>query len=298
MRTPALLTRTSTGPSSPGSTMRSMSSASATSPCQRVAVPPAASICGDDLLGPGLVGAVVDPHRPAVGGQHQRGRGADPARGAGHQGAALGRVASDTDAHRPSPLDHGRAPAEAGAEGTEQDAGAARAGAPARFAWASASGIVAAEVLPSLAIESITRSAVEAEPFADRAQDPRVGLVVDEEVDVVELEPGERRPPRSSSSAIRSTAYLKVSWPCMRMTRSVAVDLDQVGAGAVGAQDDRADAALQGAAHQHRAGAVGEDGGGGAIVGVGQGHHQVGADHENVDGAAGFDLAAGDGDAR
>src|ERR1700744_3867674 len=32
--------------------------------------------------------------------------------------------ASDTDAHRPAPLDHGRAPADPGAEGAEQDAGA------------------------------------------------------------------------------------------------------------------------------------------------------------------------------
>jgi hypothetical protein len=52
IRTPALLTRTSTGPSSPGAVIRAMSSPSAMSPCQRVAVPPAASIWATTSFAP------------------------------------------------------------------------------------------------------------------------------------------------------------------------------------------------------------------------------------------------------
>ncbi len=135
----------------------------------------------------------------------------------------------------------------------------------------------------------------EPEPFADRAQDPRVGLVVDEEVDVVERQP--RQGDRLGGRGGHQVDGVAEGLVALHLDHQlVAVDLDQVGLGAVGAQDDRADPALQGAAHEDGAGAVGEDGGGPTIARVGEGHHQVGADHQNIDGAAGFDLPAGDRD--
>ena len=119
-------------------------------------------------------------------------------------------------------------------------------------------------------MQSTTRSRRQLEPFADRAQDAGVGLVVDEEVDVGELEAGGGGRLDASTRAIRSTAWRKVSWPCIaddRRRSRVATIRSAVGA--VGAEHDRADAAALGAAQDDGAGAVGEDGGGAAVLGVG-----------------------------
>ena len=132
------------------------------------------------------------------------------------------------------------------------------------------------------------------EPFADRAQDPGVGLVVDEEVDVGEPEAGggDRLEGRLGHPVDRVAEGLVAlhrghagprGWSWIRSA-----------VGAVGAEHDRADPAARGAAHDDRAGAVGEDGGGAAVVGVGDPRHQVGADDQDVGGAAGLDLAAGE----
>ena len=223
-------------------------------PAARSALPPPASIRSTTSRRAVRVLAVVDPHRPAVAGQRQRRRGADPARGAGDQRAALRR-----HRQRPPPLDHGRAPGEAGAEGAEQDrsavaracrrAGRPRARAGSRPPRCCRSG------------RSSRRRAPRAAPAARRpSEDPARW-------------PGGRRRGRprrartpaasaaaSVASAIRSTAWRKVSWPFIRIT--------PLGAGGVirSAWAPSAPSTIgpirpsPGAPHDDRAGAVGEDG--------------------------------------
>ena len=89
--TPALLTSTSTRPSSSSADASRPSAApgSVTSASIATARPPAPSISPDHPLGALAVGAVVDRDGPAGGGKLGRDRGADPARGAGDQRAAL-----------------------------------------------------------------------------------------------------------------------------------------------------------------------------------------------------------------
>src|SRR6185503_5641217 len=100
-----------------------------------------------------LVGAVVDPDRPAVGGEQLRGGGADPARGAGDEGAALAALAHASVPHSTTVAPQVR-PAPKAAIRTR----APLARPPASRASSSATGIEAAEVLPNLAMQSRTRA--------------------------------------------------------------------------------------------------------------------------------------------
>ncbi len=72
----------------------------------------------------------------------------------------------------------------------------------------------------------------EAEPLTDGRQDARVGLVVDEQVDVVDVVA--RRVASASHVAwvMLATACLKVSWPCMRIRAGSRSTDDQLAPGA------------------------------------------------------------------
>ena len=158
---------------------RSAVAGSRTSPGSGSAAPPAASISRDHARGAVLVGAVVDADRPAVGGE----RAGPPPRRC--RASAPVTSAQPVGAHAVSPLDRGRAPGEAGAEGGEQHAVARRepavlGGARQRERDRGRRGVAK----PSM--QSTTRSAGSSSRSADRAHDPAVGLVVDEQVDVVE----------------------------------------------------------------------------------------------------------------
>ena len=125
-------------------------------------------------------------------------------------------------------------------------------------------------------------------PTAD--EDPSVGLVIDEQVDVIQTHArglgGLQRGQRQAGD--RLAKRLVAAHPDQAV---IPADPDVIGAGAVGAEDHRADpaAALRGLQHD-RTGAVGEHGRGGAILGIDHPRHQIGADHDRAAGAAGFDL--------
>ena len=92
-------------------------------------------------------------------------------------------------------------------------------------------------------MQSTTRVGVEPEPLADRGEDARVGLVVDEQVDVVERRARAARRASSVASDRRRTASLE-RLVAVHLERAVAVlGVDRGRAAAVGAQQDRPDAA-------------------------------------------------------
>ena len=130
---------------------------------------------------------------------------------------------------------------------------------------------------------------VEAKPLGDRAQDADVGLVVDEQVDVVEPEAGAL----SASRALPTCAGrpLKVSWPCMRMNCS-SCEADGRAAEPVAGEHDLADPRRRRwPGHHGRARAVGEQGGGAAVGAVNEAAEHVSANDEDVLGAPALDLA-------
>ncbi len=90
--------------------------------------------------------------------------------------------------------------------------------------------MLAAEVLPSVAMQSTTRSPVDPEALGERRGDPRVGLVEDEQVELVRA----RRPPRrtrsSETSPSRADGVLEGLVAVHPQGPGPAVDRDQVGA--------------------------------------------------------------------
>ena len=128
--------------------------------------------------------------------------------------------------------------------------------------------------------------------FRERAQNPAVGLVVDEQVDVLEREPGslDRCQRRLAHPRHRVAVDLGPVHPQL----AVGVgDLDRGRAGAVGAEHDRADRAeLSGCGTEHdRAGAVAEQRRGPLVVPVDDPRGEIGADQEHALGASGLDLS-------
>ena len=148
----------------------------------------------------------------------------------------------------------------------------------------------AADVFARPSMQSITRSAGELEALGHRTHDPAVGLVVDEEVDVVEAQlggfhrlPGDLHEPRHGHAKGLVTLHVHET--------GGTAHVDQVGRGAVGAEHHRTDAAgpVRGPGH-HGTGSVPEQRRGAAVVGVDEARHQVRADHEHVPCPAGLDL--------
>ena len=111
-----------------------------------------------------------------------------------------------------------------------------------------------------------------------------------------------------ATGAISQTAQRKTVWPCIvdrrelarrwsrTSTQRVALG-DGVALRAVGAPDGRADAGHVGRADHDRAGAVAEDEGGRAVVGVGEVGELLDADDQDVLGAAAADHVVGQRDA-
>ena len=132
-----------------------------------------------------------------------------------------------------------------------------------------------------------------AEPLADGGEDAGVGLVVDEEVDVGEREPGgvggvERRLAPSARRPARN-----VSWPSIRISASSrSARTSSARAPSLPSTTGPMPAPPAGA-HEDGPGAVAEERRGRAIVGVGERAQPLGADHEHALGAAGLDLGDG-----
>ena len=141
-------------------------------------------------------------------------------------------------------------------------------------------------------MQSTTRLGRQPEPLADRAKDPAVRLVVDEQIDVVERHVGGLGGLRVASVR-RATASRNVSWPRIRITPSarstVMCRRRRRPLQARSARSGRSSGRLQ----HDRAGAVGEHRRGRAVGGVGDPRHQVGADRDRAAGPAGFDLRGG-----
>ena len=151
---------------------------------------------------------------------------------------------------------------------------------PSRRACSSASGTLAAEVLPSVAIASTTLRRVEREPLGEAREDPRVGLVVDVEVELAQRDAGRLRGAAIDASPSRRTACLKVSCPSIAsscVSRSATISC---GVAAVGAEDDGAEVAGRAGGRDDRAGAVAEQRRGVAVGGVDVARHDLRADDQ------------------
>ena len=159
----------------------------------------------DDAAPVAVARARDDGDGPAVGGQRAGGRGADAARAAGDERAAAPRGWRTASRARPRPTRSRR---------RTRRAGCASPRLPASRASCSASGSDAGGHVAERSMQSTTRSRVEPEPPPDRLDDARVGLVVDEQVDVVERR---RRPvPVRDLGHARRRRGLKTSWPVHR----------------------------------------------------------------------------------
>ena len=193
-----------------------------------------------------------------------------------------------------APINDGGAPSEAGAERAEQD----------QLARLQAPGFLHVrkrERQRRRRRVAVLRDAVDdavggqVESLADGAEDPAVGLVVDEQVDVVQARAG--RADRLHGGQRKPGDRLAEGLVAAHADRPLgARDDDVVGARAVRAEHDRPNAAvsLSRRLQHHRAGAVGEHGGGCAIVGIGDPRHEVGADHQHALRSASLDLTGAD----
>src|SRR3954447_16000492 len=272
-RTPALLTRTSTGPK------RSRTWSKAATTCSASAT----SAFTSEL-----------PLRERVATFQP------PSRSFSAIAAPMPREPPVTSAHPPSgadmrallPAHDARAPHEAGAERRQGD---------------DRAGLQAALALGLLEGERhrrgrVVRNAVDvdhdllgrkAELVAGRREDPDVGLVGDEQVYVVDGQPGvrDRLARRLDHAADRVAVDLTALHAQLRVG---ALGVEHVGLRGVRAEDEAAAADLQLAAgDDHCAGAVAEEHRGAAVVVVGDARQRLGAADEHDARAAGLDLRGG-----
>ena len=161
---------------------------------------------------------------------------------------------------------------------------------PSRSAAASASGIDAAEVLAVHSTLKETFSCATPSASATAADDPRVGLVRDEVVDLLDADAVTREHLlRRLGHPVHGVAVdLLAGHP---QQRPLALGVQGVGERVVVAEDERADPAPAGRprADQHRAGAVAEEHRGRAILVVGDPRERLGAADEDLLGAAALD---------
>ena len=126
-----------------------------------------------------------------------------------------------------------------------------------------------------------------------RLDDAHVGLVGDEEVDVVDGLAGARE--RLAGGRGHAPHGVAVDVGALHAQHAlVALGVEQIGLRAVGAQHEAADAELELAArHDHGAGAVAEEHGRRAVVMVGDAAERLGAAHEHDRRATGLDERGG-----
>src|SRR5579871_3526046 len=164
-----------------------------------------------DALRGGPVAAVVDRHRPAVFGQRAGDRGADAARGAGDERACVRRPA-----HPPHPS-MSAAPHVKPAPTAHSSTLLASASRPSELACSRARGTLAAEVLPSSAIASTTL------PAGIWSRSVRALVIRALAWWNTNRSTSSRGVPavsqtRRVTSSMRATAWMNVSWPCIRIS--------------------------------------------------------------------------------
>ena len=135
---------------------------------------------------------------------------------------------------------------------------------------------------------------IEAEALAHRGEDAPVGLVIDEEIDVLQRRAGGVGDLQGGEGQARD----RLAERFVALHADVAVlppDTDAVSPRAVGPELNRSDPALRRRGGEHdRAGSVGEHDRGARVVGVDDPRHEIGADDEYPLGPAGLDLGAPD----
>ena len=127
------------------------------------------------------------------------------------------------------------------------------------------------------------------QPLADRAEDPAVRLVIDEQIDLIERHLGRRR---RLLGRLRQPRHrlLERLVPEHLDRRRLARHADRAGTVAVRAEHDRPDPARLAGRDQHdRTGPVGEHRRRPAISGIGDPRHQVRADDHNAAAATRID---------
>ena len=152
---------------------------------------------------------------------------------------------------------------------------------PASAASASAIGIDAAEVLPVVARMFDGAGVVDAELGAGRRDDPGVGLVGDEEPQVVcrQARVRERSFGRLDHDAHRPSEHLRP----VHLDRAAVVGVQDVAQRSVGAQVEAEHAARTLAAlEHHRAGTVAEQDGRRAVLPVDDARHRLRADQQHA----------------
>ena len=214
--------------------------------------------CVGEGAGAGEADAAV-----AAGDEH------DSARGVGHRA---------TSGRWPSQRSSGAGPAHAGAEADEQHEVAVARRGRRRGRRRGPAGSMAAEVLPVACRTVATRSVRDAEALARRLDDADVGLVGDDEGDVVGGDAGGGHRGAGRVDHHRdgpAEDLLAVHRACSRRCRRI----EQLAGGAVGAEVEREQLAgpVDGLEH-HGAGAVAEEDGGVAVVLVGDAAQGLGPD--------------------